>query len=263
MQFELLMLKNIVLLIIIVSNQSECLCQSASENIHLTDTSARILQKPLLNFSYKQLIIPSVGILYGIIGLKNPSLRLINREIREEVNEHIDQKFSLDDVTQYLPAASVFGLGFLGVKGKNSLKEKSIVVLTSYLFMISMVSTLKNTTKIERPDKTGHNSFPSGHTATAFVGAELVWQEYRDQSLWYGIAGYTIASGTGVFRILNNRHWLTDVTMGAGIGILSAKLAYWIYPYLNRTFFTNSKKIHKYETNLNLNQHGLCLQIGF
>lgn len=259
------MFKKLLLLLFLVPSQSKCFCQLSYDNNILTDSIPRIHEKPLLKFSYNQLIIPSVGILYGIIGLNNPSLRLINREIREEVNEHIDQKFSLDDVTQYLPAASVFGLEFLGVKGKNSLKEKSIVFLTSYIFMISVVSTLKNTTKIERPDKTGHNSFPSGHTATAFTGAELVWQEYRDQSIWYGIAGYSIASGTGIFRILNNRHWLTDVTMGAGIGILSAKLAYWIYPYLNRTFFTNSKKLHShhYEPNLNLSPHGLCLHIGF
>lgn len=259
------MFKKLVLLLFLVPSQSKCFCQLSSDNNLLTDSIPRIHEKPLLKFSYNQLIIPSVGILYGIIGLNNPSLRLINREIREEVNEHIDHKFSLDDISQYIPAASVFGLEFIGIKGKNSLKEKSIVLLTSYIFMISMVSTLKNTTNIERPDKTGHNSFPSGHTANAFVGAELVWQEYRDQSIWYGIAGYTIASGTGVFRILNNRHWLTDVTMGAGIGILSTKLAYWIYPCLNRTLFKNSKKSNAlhFEPQLNSNQLGMCLQIGF
>ena len=35
----------------------------------------------------------------------------------------------------------------------------------------------------------------------------------------------------------NNRHWLTDVAAGAGIGILSTKIAYWLYPFLNSKLF--------------------------
>jgi membrane-associated phospholipid phosphatase len=52
---------------------------------------------------------------------------------------------------------------------------------------------------------------------------------YKDVSIWYGISGYIIASGTGVLRIYNNRHWLTDVAAGAGM-ILCTKTAYWLYP---------------------------------
>jgi membrane-associated phospholipid phosphatase len=101
------------------------------------------------------------------------------------------------------------------------------------------VYTLKNTTKIERPDHSAFNSFPSGHTANAFSGAEFLWQEYKDVSVWYGISGYLVASGTGVFRIVNDRHWLTDVVAGAGIGILSTKIAYWVFPYMNKHIFKN------------------------
>ena len=35
----------------------------------------------------------------------------------------------------------------------------------------------------------------------------------------------------------NNRHWLTDVIAGAGVGILSAQAAYWLYPVITETFF--------------------------
>ena len=107
----------------------------------------------------------------------------------------------------------------------------------------STVLGLKSGTKIERPDGSSKNSFPSGHTATAFAGAEFLRQEYGDQSVWYGIAGYAVATGTGLFRMYNNRHWLTDVAAGAGIGILSTKIAYWVNPYLTRKMFgeTTSK----------------------
>jgi membrane-associated phospholipid phosphatase len=39
-----------------------------------------------------------------------------------------------------------------------------------------------------------------------------------------------VATGTGFFRMYNDRHWLTDVAAGAGIGILCTKTAYWLYP---------------------------------
>lgn len=103
--------------------------------------------------------------------------------------------------------------------------------------MGATVSAMKNITKVERPDGSARNSFPSGHTATAFMGAELLRREYWDVSPWIGVAGYAIAAGTGFFRMYNNRHWLTDVIAGAGIGILSVQAAYWLYPVISKTFF--------------------------
>ena len=124
------------------------------------------------------------------------------------------------------------------------MRDRSIILGTSYLLMGTSVYALKNITKIERPDHSGFNSFPSGHTATAFAGAEFLWQEYKDVSIWYGISGYLVATGTGIFRIYNDKHWLTDVAMGAGIGILSTKIAYWIFPYIDNHIFKSKKNIN-------------------
>lgn len=195
-----------------------------------------------LKFNYKQLIIPSVLISYGFIGLESDQLKGFNSEIKAEINEDIDNKVSIDDFSQWTPAVAVYGLNSVGIKGKNNLKDRSIILASSYLMMSASVFALKNITKVERPDGSSNNSFPSGHTATAFAGAEFMYQEYKDQSIWYGVAGYVVATGTGLFRMYNDRHWLTDVVAGAGIGILSTKAAYWIYPYLQHKVFKSSKE---------------------
>lgn len=108
--------------------------------------------------------------------------------------------------------------------------------------MSTTVLSLKSITHIQRPDGSAFNSFPSGHTATAFASAEFLWQEYKDVSIWYGISGYAIAAATGAFRIYNDKHWLTDVVAGAGIGILSTKIAYWINPFIQKKIFNSKEK---------------------
>ncbi|MCD0470619.1 phosphatase PAP2 family protein [Flavobacterium sp. JAS] len=195
-----------------------------------------------LKFNYKQLIIPGVLIGYGVIGIESDQLLSFNHQIKDEVTEDIDDKITIDDFSQYAPAASVYALNAFGVKGKNNMRDRSVIFVTSYVIMASTVLGLKSLVHEERPDGSSNNSFPSGHTATAFAGAEFLWQEYKDKSIWYGIAGYAVATGTGLFRIYNNRHWLTDVAAGAGIGILSTKLAYWMNPYITKKLFKSSSE---------------------
>ena len=194
------------------------------------------------SFNFKQLIIPAILIGYGVIGLESDELKSWNLQLRQEVSEHIDEKVTLDDLTQWAPAGTVFALDAFGIRGKNSFRDQSTILLTSYVIMTASVLSLKSITRVERPDGTSKNSFPSGHTATAFAGAEFLWQEYRHKSIWYGIAGYAVATGTGIFRVYNNRHWITDVVAGAGIGILSKKIAYWVNPYIKRKLFGKTER---------------------
>ena len=146
--------------------------------------------------------------------------------------------FHADDYIQYLPVISNISLEFLGVKAKHSFKERLITTATSYLAMGIMVNGIKLTIHEKRPDSSARNSFPSGHTATAFMGAELVRMEY---GIGYAIGAYTIASGVAFLRLYNNRHWFNDIITGAGIGILSARIGYWLLP-INRKLFKLNKK---------------------
>jgi hypothetical protein len=99
----------------------------------------------------------------------------------------------------------------------------------SALIMAGVVNTIKHTVKEQRPDGSNYHSFPSGHSATAFMGATMLHYEYGlTRSPWYSVAGYTLATATGISRIVNNKHWLSDVMVGAGIGIMSAEVGYFL-----------------------------------
>jgi hypothetical protein len=213
-------------------------------------------------FRIRQLFIPTILVGFGVIGTGSDWMEYQNKEIRDELQEDVHKRNIIDDLSQYAPALSVYALNFCGVKGKHNFRDRTIILGTAYTLMMVTVSSMKSLIKVRRPDGSANNSFPSGHTATAFMGAEYLWQEYHEVSPWIGIAGYTVASGVGFFRIYNNRHWLTDVMAGAGIGILSAKAAYWLYPFINKKIF--GKDVHATIVPIvSLQQKGLCCSITF
>jgi hypothetical protein len=188
-------------------------------------------------FTYLNMIVPVSLIAYGIVGIESDGLKVVNSEVKEEVNEHIDRKITIDNFSQYAPALTVYGLNLLGIKGEHDFKDRTIILATSYVIMSTSTLALKAITKVKRPDGSSLNSFPSGHTATAFMGAEFLYQEYKSVSPWIGVAGYLVATGTGMFRVYNDRHWLTDVAAGAGIGIMSTKIGYWLMPSIRNKIF--------------------------
>lgn len=134
---------------------------------------------------------------------------------------------SVDDYIRYAPLATQVAMSLGGVQGRS--KNRWQVLVTDAM-AVAMMATVVNGMKysIGRTRPNGaEGSFPSGHTATAFMGATLLTHEYGHKSVWIPIAGYSVATATGVMRILNNRHYASDVLVGAAIGILSAELAYW------------------------------------
>ncbi|MBD2767732.1 phosphatase PAP2 family protein [Hymenobacter sp. BT664] len=92
--------------------------------------------------------------------------------------------------------------------------------------MLASTFAVKYLSREERPDGSDNLSFPSGHTAQAFLAASIVHTEFRDKSQWYGIGAYTLATSVAALRMINTKHWQSDVVAGAGFGILSAHLAY-------------------------------------
>jgi membrane-associated phospholipid phosphatase len=210
-------------------------------------------------FKYKQIIIPALFVSYGIFSLNSTNLKSVDVDVKNSFKGN--SKLNIDNFTLIAPTLTVFGLNAIGIEGKNTLKARSVIIGTSYLLASSLFIGAKSISSIERPDGSNNFSFPSGHTVIAFASAEFLYQEYKEVSLWYGISGYLVATVTGYLRIYNNKHWFSDVVTGAGIGILSTKIAYWIYPYLEKTIFRSNK--NSYSTIIspfyNGNQAGLGL----
>lgn len=180
-------------------------------------------------------IIPTVFVGYGLISLGDNAIRDLDLSTKAELSEdHPKFAAHVDDYAIFSPLLAMYALDIAGVKAKNNVLDQTAMVLITTAITTATISTLKNKTHRLRPDGSGANSFPSGHTATVFAAAEMFNQEFKDQSPWFGYAAYTVATATGMLRMYNNKHWLSDVVAGAGFGILSTKLTYILYPHLKK-----------------------------
>lgn len=183
-------------------------------------------------FNYKKLIVPAGLIAAGAAGIRvftgfKCSLASDFTNLRKNNYWHGD------DYIQYVPAVAYLALGNCGVKSRNNLRDRVMAGATAYLCMAVIVNTTKFFVNERRPESGAMNSFPSGHSATVFLGAELMRIEYGNA---IGVAGYAVAAGVGFLRMYNGRHWYNDVLAGAGIGILCARLGYWLLPFEKRLF---------------------------
>ena len=140
---------------------------------------------------------------------------------RAQINEYAYPDMYL----QYVPAVADLGLGLAGVRSEHVFWDRVIAGGIGFASEIILVNSVKDLVHEMRPDGSSPNSFPSGHTATAFLGAELVRHEYG----WgWGAGAYAVAASVAVLRVVHQRHWWWDTLAGAGAGILCANIGYWL-----------------------------------
>lgn len=206
-----------------------CLCTSVSAQESLPADSIVVEDT---QFRPQQFILPAALITVGAFGVENGWLCSLKEDMREDFQDlRGDCRFRADDKLQYLPVIANVGLGLTGVRSHHPLRERIAATATAYATMGVLVNATKYAVKEKRPDSEKRNSFPSGHTATAFMGAELVREEYGNG---WGAGAYAFATGIAFLRLYNDRHWLNDVIAGAGMGILSARIGYWLLPWERR-----------------------------
>ena len=235
----------------------------ASLSAQVVDSSDISKEKPCKTV-LNTLLAPTILIGTGIATMDDKGW-YSSQDAYECIQENYpDFHSNLDNFLVFLPAVGVYGLNWAGVKGKNNFLDRSLIYLVSVSLAGLTTGIIKRSTDVLRPDGSGYLSFPSSHTALAFASATFLHEEFKDQSIWYGVAGYSIATASGVLRMLNNKHWMSDVLVGAGIGILATKVTYLLYPLVKDCLGSRDK--HKEASNLSLlpyvaaNHYGIHLK---
>lgn len=171
-------------------------------------------------------VVPALLIGYGASTINGNGLYSSYDARRDLQKQFPGFRTRLDDVLLLVPYLELGATTLAGVESRSDRLNTLLVIAKSELLMGALVIGLKRSTAVLRPDGSTRNAFPSGHTAQAFLAASIVHTELRDKSPWYGIGAYTVATSVAALRMLNDRHWQSDVFAGAGIGILSAHVGY-------------------------------------
>ena len=189
------------------------------------------LPLPVLRYSQKQLYVPGALLVAGMSTFFNKKEGLKNELAEFRQNHFSGFRTQIDNYLQFLPLIATYALEGLGIPAKTDFANQTALMIKSEGLMLGVTYLLKSSVREQRPDGSNDMSFPSGHTAQAFMAATFLSQEYGYRYKWLPYAAYSLASGTGLLRMANNKHYICDVFVGAAVGILSVKLAYWTHHY--------------------------------
>ncbi|MFL5785240.1 MAG: phosphatase PAP2 family protein [Bacteriovoracaceae bacterium] len=111
-------------------------------------------------------------------------------------------------------------IGYYGIKGwvdeDEEAHRRAIGMFKATAYSTGVTTVLKYTIREPRPnDHHTKNSFPSGHTTSAFAFSGYVMAEHE---YYIGIPALILSTFVGYSRINDNMHWLQDVIAGATIG---------------------------------------------
>ncbi|MBW1294604.1 phosphatase PAP2 family protein [Aquimarina litoralis] len=192
--------------------------------ISLKTTDQTEIKKKRRNLFTKR-IIPFTLIASGILLSTSDFEESLQSDIRGYTGD--DFYLNIDDYTRYAPILQMYAADIFGVKARNHWFDQTKNLLISTLVTSAATTILKKEVDKARPgDPSQLNSFPSGHTSMAFVSAAVLYEEFIDSSPILAYSGYLFAVTTGSLRMMNNKHYLSDVLVGAGIGILTTRLVY-------------------------------------
>lgn len=181
-------------------------------------------------------IIPATFITYG--GLR-PVINDISK-LDNRIMSHVHEKYpafhsNAADYLMWAPSASVYAMDVLNVKTAHNFKQHLLLDAGSLAVTGALGFGMRILTRNIKSFNTDSTQFPSGHTANAFRGAEIFHQELKQKNNLLSYSGYVVATAVGVLRIYQKRHYFSQVVAGAGLGMLSTKLTYWIFDKITRS----------------------------
>jgi membrane-associated phospholipid phosphatase len=115
-----------------------------------------------------------------------------------------------------LAAITLATYGVAHAAGSSHVKHVTVDILRAQLLSLGVVYGLKYAVGRERPDRSSHDSFPSGHAAQTFASATVLARHLGPHATWPALVA---ASFVALSRVNQNRHFLSDVVFGAGLGV--------------------------------------------
>ncbi len=188
---------------------------------------------PTKKWQFKPYIFPTAVMTTGIL-LNNSTYKKTFQDKLPKTHTH------LDDYLQFAPVGMMYLADLMHIPSKNNAFNQTKFLGISEVLTIGIVVGVKKLSHVTRPDGSANNSFPSGHTAQAFVAGNVLFQEFKDSKPWLAYSGFVIASTTGVLRMTNNRHWISDVLTSAGLATIVTQLVYHFEPLKNWNPFEHS-----------------------
>lgn len=183
----------------------------------------------------------------GPLFLSAISVELLRDSIKYELQNRfrsiVDDSFRtrVDDWIHYTPILTMYAADLLKVPAKNTVWNQTKFLIISEAITSGIVWSLKVGLGIQRPNNGAYTAYPSGHTSQAFVQSQVLFNEFRSTAPLLASSGYLFSITTGALRILNNKHWVPDVLLGAGIGMLVTNAVYYFEPLKAWNPFKNRK----------------------
>ena len=159
------------------------------------------------------------------------ALALLLSGLNANAQDSRTQMAKWSTVLHFVPSVTDVALPLLGEKADRDYVDVLLTISTAQVTDIILSQTCKSAFKEVRPDGSDTNSFFSGHTSRAFVGAEVIRMEFGNG---WGAGAYAVATATGVLRVASDRHYWWDCAAGAGIGIACAHIGDCLQPTFRR-----------------------------
>lgn len=206
-------------------------------------TDSLLISKPIQNKSiFKESILPLSLVAGGILISHSRFEKSFQRDARNLVGNNFST--NADDYLKYGAIAELYAADAFGVKAKNHWFDQTKNLTMAIVITDFITFTLKKNIHKTRPNGGfDRQSFPSGHTSFAFTNAAVLYEEYQQTSPVLAYSGFVVAGTTGGLRIANNAHWLGDVMVGAGIGILVTEVIYYFDPIIKWNPFKKTKNV--------------------
>ncbi|WP_035846976.1 phosphatase PAP2 family protein [Crocinitomix catalasitica] len=190
---------------------------------------------------YVSVIIAPIALSLLSVDLMRDSIKYgLQKVFRSRVDE--DFHTGIDDWIHYAPVVMMYAADLFKVPAKNTVWNQTKYLIFSEAITAGIVWGLKYSLKIQRPNNGAFNAYPSGHTSQAFVQSQVLYNEFRETAPLLAASGFLFSISTGTIRILNNKHWVPDVLLGAGIAMLVTNTIYHFEPLKNWNPFKNLKE---------------------